>query len=207
MDIDHFCIDSVCCKLLSCFKSRCNAKSVCDDGNIFSLTENDSLTKLKFIIRSVIDNRNSKTSESHVYRSLMLVSSSNHSFCFDIIRRTCNDHTRNHSHQGKILQALMCGAVFTYRNTAVSCSDLYIQLRISDGVTNLLISTSCCKHCKSTCKGNLTCGGDSCCNTHHVALCDTAVNVTLREFFFKHTRLCSCSKVSVKNDKILVFFS
>ena len=25
MDIDHFCIDSVCCKLLSCFKSRCNA--------------------------------------------------------------------------------------------------------------------------------------------------------------------------------------
>ena len=94
-------------------------------------------------------------------------------------------YARNHSHQGKILQALMCGAILTYRNTAVSCSDLYIQLRISDGVTNLLISTSCCKHCKSTCKGNLTCGSDSCCNTHHVALCDTAVNVTLREFFFQ----------------------
>ncbi len=63
MDVDYFCIDSVCCKLLSCFKSRCNAKSVCDDGKIFSLAENDALTKLKFIIRSVIDNRNSKTSE------------------------------------------------------------------------------------------------------------------------------------------------
>ena len=49
--IHIFCIDSVCCKLLSCFKSRCNAKSVCDDGKIFSLAENDALTKLKFIIR------------------------------------------------------------------------------------------------------------------------------------------------------------
>ena len=46
MDIDHFCIDSVCCKLLSCFKSRCNAKSVCDDGKIFSLAENDLLRML-----------------------------------------------------------------------------------------------------------------------------------------------------------------
>ena len=207
MDIDHFCIDSVCCKLLSCFKNRCNAKSVCDDGKVFSLAENDTFAKFKFIIRSVIDNRNGKTSESHVYRSLMLISSSNHSLCLDIIRRACNNHAWNYSHKGKILQTLMCSTILTYGNTAVSCSDLYVQLRIADGVTNLLISTSCCKHRESTCKGNLACGSDSCCDAHHVTLCDTAVNMTLRELFFEHACLCSCGKVSVQNDKILVFFT
>ena len=48
VDIDNFCIDSVCCKLLSCLKSRSNAKSVCNDGKIFSLAENNTFTCLLY---------------------------------------------------------------------------------------------------------------------------------------------------------------
>ena len=44
-------------------------------------------------------------------------------------------------------------------------------------------------------------------NTHHVALCDTTVNMSFRKFFFEHSCLSSCSKVSVQNNQIFMFFS
>ena len=67
-------------------------------------------------------------------------------------------HTRDLTHQGQILQALMSSTVFSDRNSCMGSSDLYIQMRISDGVANLLIVTSGCKHCKRTDKRNFPTG-------------------------------------------------
>ena len=47
---------------------------------------------------------------------------------------------------------------FSDRNSCMGSSDLYIQMRISDGVANLLIVTSGCKHCKRTDKRNFPTG-------------------------------------------------
>ena len=137
----------------------------------------------------------------------MLVSCFYHSFCFDIIRRACNNHSRNCSHKREVFTALMCCTIFTYRDSAVSSTNLYIDLRICDRVTNLLKSTSCCKHSKCAGKRNFSCCSQTCSDTHHIALSNTAVDVTFRKFFFEHTCLSSCSKVSVQNDQVVMFLT
>ena len=40
-------------------------------------------------------------------------------------------------------------SIFAYGNTGVGCSDLYIQMRVTYGVTNLFKCSSCCKHSKN----------------------------------------------------------
>ena len=137
----------------------------------------------------------------------MLICSFYHCFCFNIIRRTHNNHTRDCSHKCKILAALMCSTIFTNRDTAMCSAYFYVQFRICNRVAKLFISTACSKHCKSTCKRNLACCCKSGRNTHHVALCDTTVNMSFRKFFFEHSCLSSCSKVSVQNNQIFMFFS
>ena len=137
----------------------------------------------------------------------MLISCFYHSFCFNIIRRAGNNHSRNYSHKSEILTALMGSTIFTYRNSTMSSTDLYVDLRISNRITNLLKSTSCCEHCKCAGKRNFSCCSQTSSNTHHIALSNTAVNMTFREFFFEHTCLSSCSKVSVQNNQVLMFLT
>ena len=137
----------------------------------------------------------------------MLVSCFYHSFRFDIIRRACNNHSRDYSHKCEVFTALMGSTIFTYRDSAVSSTDLNIDLRICDRVTNLLKCTSSCKHCKCAGKRNFSCGSQTCSDTHHIALSNTAVDVTFREFFLEHTCLSSCSKVSVQNDQVVMFLT
>ena len=137
----------------------------------------------------------------------MLVSCFYHSFCFNIIRRACNNHSRDCSHKCKVFAALMSSAIFTNRDSTVSSTDLNIDLRICDRVTNLLKCTSSCKHCKCAGKRNFSSCSQTCSDTHHIALSDTAVNMTLRKFFLKYTCLSSCSKVSVQNDQVFMFLT
>ena len=101
----------------------------------------------------------------------------------------------------------MSRTVFTNGNTAVSCANLYIQMRICNRVAKLFVSASCCEHCKCADKRYLSGRRKTCTDTYHITLCDTTVDVTIRKFFLKHSCLSSCSKVSIQNNKIIVFFS
>ena len=87
--------------------------------------------------------------------------------------------------------------IFTYGNTGVGCSDLYIQMRVTYGVANLLKGSSCCKHCKAADKRNFTGRSKSCCHSHHITFCDTTINMSVRVCFLKHACLGCCCKVSI----------
>jgi len=97
--------------------------------------------------------------------------------------------------------------VFSYGNTGVCCTDLYVQVRISYRVSYLFKSTSCCKHCKRTCKRNFSCGGKTCCDTDHVTLSDTTVNMAFRKYFLKHTGFGGSCQVCIQNYQVFVLFS
>src|SRR5699024_12540697 len=56
-------------------------------------------------------------------------------------------------------------------------------------------------------KRNFSCSCKTCSDAYHVALCNTAVNVAFRKLFLKHSSLGSCSKVSIQNNDIFMFFS
>ena len=207
MNIDHLCINTICCQLLGCFHGCCYAKSVCNNGKILTFTKDNTFAKFKLIIWSVIDHRYCQSSKSHIYRAYMLVCSLYHGLCLDIIRWACDNHSRNGTHKCKILTALMGSTILAYGNTTMSSTDLYIKLRIAYRITYLLISTACCKHCKCTGKRYFTGSCETSCNTNHITLCNTTVNMTFRKLLLKDTCLCSCSKVSIQNDQILMFFA
>ena len=204
MDVDHFRIDSVCCKLLCCFQTVGNRKSCCHDSQIFSFAQHNTFSEFELVIFSVIDHRNRQTSKTHINRSYMLVSRFYCCSCFYIIRRVDHNHSRNCSHQSDIFVTLVCRTVFSYRDSCMCRTDLHVQFRVSDGVSDLLKCTACRKHCERACKWYLSGCCKTCCHTHHITLCDTTVDKSLRMCFFKHTGLCSCRKVCIQYNYILM---
>ena len=98
-------------------------------------------------------------------------------------------------------------AVLTDRDAGMGCADLHIQVRIADGVANLLKGTAGCKHGKCRCERHFP----GCCDpgrdSHHVRLRDAAVNVALREGLLEGSGLgCAC-EVSIQDNDIVVFLS
>ena len=207
MDVDDLCLDAVFCQHLSSCQGFRYHETGGYDGQILAFPEGNALADLKFVIRTVIDHRCSQTAETEINRSYILVSGFYCCFCLDIITRIDDNHARNDAHQSDILVALMGCSVLTYGKTGVSCTDFHIQMGIADGVSHLLKSTAGRKHGEGAHEGNLSRSGKTGCDACHIALGDTAVDVTLRKYLLKHTGLGSLSKVSVQNHKIFMLFA
>ena len=158
MHINDCSADSLSCKHLCSIKCISYLETCCYDGNITSVKKLNALADLELVITVVIDDRHCKTSESEIYRSLKFVSSLNCSLCFDIICRADNGHAGDHTHESKILVALMRSTVLTNRDTGMSSADLNIKLRVSDGVPYLLVSSACSEHCEGACERYVSAG-------------------------------------------------
>ena len=149
------------------------------------------------IIGSVIDYGNCRTSETDVNRAYIIQCCLHCRTCLYVIGRTHYHHSGNGTHECKVFVALMGCTVFSYGNTCMGCSNLYIQMRVTYGVTNLFKSTACRKHGKGTCKGNLSYCCKTCCNSHHIAFCDTTVDKPVGICFLKNTGFGCCRKVRI----------
>ena len=86
----------------------------------------------------------------------------------------------------------------------MSSSNLYIQMGISYGVTNLLKCTSCREHREAAAERNLTCSSKACRDTYHIALCDTTVEETIRVCFLKYACLGCAGKVSIQYQNVRI---
>ena len=145
------------------------------------------------IILFVIDHRNCQSSKTKIYRTVVLISCFYCCLCFYTVARIDHYHARNGTHQCNILVTLMGCSVLSYGDSRMCRTDLYIQMRISDGVTHLLESTSCCKHCKRAHKRYFSTGRKSCCDSCHICFCNSTVDMPLRELFTENFCLgCRC---------------
>ena len=81
-------------------------------------------------------------------------------------------------------------------------ADFYIQVGIADGITYLLISTSCRKHGKGAGKGDFPYGGKSCRNAHHVTFCNTAVDMAFRECFLEGIGFGGICQVGIQDYQV-----
>ena len=98
----------------------------------------------------------------------------------------------------------MGSAVLTYGNARMSGADLHIQMGITNRIADLLKSPSCRKHGKGADERDLACGGKACCDAHHVALSDAAVDMSVRKCLLENTGFGSCCQVCVQNDQIRI---
>ena len=137
----------------------------------------------------------------------MLVSSTYSCSCLYIISWVNYNHSRNCTHQSDILITLMCCSIFSYRDSGMCCTNLYIQVWISNRVSYLLKCTSCCEHCERTCKWHFSCCCKACCNTDHIRLSNTTIDKTIRMCFLEYTCLCSCCQIGIKYYNVIMFCS
>ena len=87
----------------------------------------------------------------------------------------------------------------------MGCTNLYVQVWVTDGVSDLLKRSSCCKHRKGACKRDHAGCCQTGCHAHHVAFCDTAVDKTLWTNLFEGSGFGSSCKVSVEHHEIWIF--
>ena len=145
----------------------------------------------------IIDHRHCKPSETHINRSFIFISGFHSSSRFHVIGRIDDNHPRDCTHQRNIFVALVGRSVFAHRNTRMGSSDFHIQVRIADTVSDLFISASCREHGKTAGKRHLACRRKARRNTHHIGFCNTAVNMSVRKYLFKHICLCRACKISI----------
>ena len=205
MDIDDFCLNTICVQTLCRFQRSADTKPGSNNCYIRSFPKHHAFSNLKRIILSVVDDWYRQTSKPEVHRSVILISRTHSSFCLDIITWIDDNHARNRAHQRNILITLMCRTIFSDGNSRMSCSYLYIQVRISDGIADLLKGTACSKHSKGTCEWHHSGGCQTCGNSHHIGFRDTTINVTLRKFFFENSGLGGSCQIRIQNYQIFFF--
>ena len=159
------------------------------------------------ITGTVIDYRHCRTSETHIYRANIFDCSTDTLCRLNRIGGVHDNHTRNGAHQSDIFVTLMARTILADGDAGMACADFYVQMRIADRVTDLFVSTACCKHGKGARHRNFPNEGKSCCHAHHICLCDTAVKMTVRKALFKHSSLCRCGQICVQHYQLRMFLS
>ena len=207
MDIDNLCGHAVSSQLLSRFQSAVDTETCSHDRQIGSLSQENSLSNLKFISSLVIEYRNCQSSEAEINRSYI--------FCRSLYRRSrlyiiCgadNGHAGNRAHQSDVFIALMGSSILSYGYACMGSSNLHVQMGISHRIAHLLVSAACREHGKCAAERNLSGGGNTCGDRHHIGLCDSAVKETIRERLFEHAGLCGSCQVGIQHYYIGILFA
>ena len=164
------------------------------------------LAPLEAIGRGIVDRFYGETAEAHVYGTVKMIRSLDHSPRFDVVRRTHDRHARDHAHERQILQALMRSTVLADRNACVRRADLHVEMRIADRVSDLLIGASGCKHRERARKRHLARQRKPRRDAHHIGLGDAAVDMALGESLFEEPRFRRCRQIRVEHDEIVAAF-
>ena len=88
-------------------------------------------------------------------------------------------------------------------NAGVCRTYLHVEVRVGDGVSDLLERTSGGKHRKGGRKRDLSGSGKTRGDGHHVALGNAAVKKAVGELLFENACLCGGGEVGIQNHKIV----
>ena len=152
----------------------------------------------------IVNHRQRQAAKAQIHRAFHLVSCLHRRTRLHIIRRTEHSHTGDGAHQRKVLAALVAGAVLADGNAAVRRADLHIQVRIADGIADLLKGASRHKHRKAGNERHKAHRRHARRRSDHVRLRDAAVKVPVREFLLERARHRGFREVRIQHDKILV---
>lgn len=98
----------------------------------------------------------------------------------------------------------MRGTILAHRDTGVRGTDLNIEVRVADGVTNLFKSAAGGEHGKGAREGNTTGGRDAGSDAHQVALGDAHIEEAVGAGCLELAGLRGGGKVGVEDHKVIV---
>ena len=98
----------------------------------------------------------------------------------------------------------MRGAVLAHRDAGVRGADLDVEVRVADGVADLLKGATGGKHGKGAREGNATGGCDTGGDTHQVALGNAHIKETIGAGGLELAGLRCGSQVGIEDHKVVV---
>ena len=176
-----------------------------DDGYVFAVGEDSAFAPFEFVGVLVEEDRDGEASEAHIAGTDVVYRGFYHRAGFDGVGGLHYYHSGDRAHCGEVFEALVGGAVLTDRDSGVGGADFDVQMRISDGVPDLLEGASCGEHCEGAAKWDETCGGETCGDCYHVALGYSAVEEAVGEFFLEFYGFCGFGEVGVEDYQFVVF--
>ena len=174
-----------------------------DDGDVVTVGQLLALADLELVGLRVMENRRGQAGKAQVDRALVVVGGDDGGAGLDIVGRAEDDHSGDGAHQGDILAALVGGAVLTDRQAGVGGGNLHVQVRVADGVANLLKAAARHEHGEAGNKGHIAHRGHTGGDAHHVLLGNAAVKVALGVSLAENLGLGGGGQVGVKNHQIV----
>ena len=155
----------------------------------------------------IVNDRCCQAAEAHVNRALKLIGGAHTGTSLDVVGGNDHRHTRNRAHECDILAALVRGAVLAHRNAGMGSANFDVEVRVANGIADLLVGATGGKHRKGARKSNAARGRDAGGKTHQVALGDAGIVKALRVSSLKLPRLRSGSQVGIEHYKVIVLIA
>ena len=151
-----------------------------------------------------MEHRHGQTAKAQIDRALILIGGFHRGPGLHVVGGGHDHHAGDGAHQGKVLAALVRGAVLAHGDTAVGGADLHIEVGVADGIAHLLKGPSGGEHGEGGRKGHQPHGGGPGGHGNHVALGDAAVEVPLGEGLLEGARLGGPGQVGVEDDQVVM---
>ena len=202
--VDDLGVDALGSELLGGLESLADHQAAGDDGDVGALAHDNALTQLEVVGLGVVDNRRGQTSEAHVHRTVALVGGARYGAGLDVVGRNDHSHAGDDAHEGNILAALVRGAILAHRDTGMRGTDLNVEVRVADGVADLLKGATGSEHGKGAREGNAAGGRDTGGDAHQVALGNAHIEEAVGAGCLELAGLRGGSQVGVEDHKVIV---
>ena len=169
-----------------------------NDRNIITFSELLCLSNFKFLFFRV-KNRNGIPGKTHVDRTLHFCCFTDQSPCRSVITRRDHRHIRQCSHNTQILNALVRCTIVGRCQTTVGTHDLYIELWITNFLSDLLTHPHASKRSIGCNKGDLPQSCQSSCNTCRILLRNTNIQILLWVFALERLCLARLSNIDINH--------
>ena len=200
MHVDDSCGNALCCQNFRRLQRFLHHQAGGYDRKIAALSDLDALSDLEAEGFRVVYGFHGKPAKPDIDRSVMVNCSLHRKLRFDFIAGTEHDHVRERPHDRQILQALMGSSVLAHRKSRMRCAYFYVQLRIANGIPNLLAGTFRCKNRKRAGENDFSRRRKPRRDTHHICLCDSHIEMSFGIYLFEGICFRRFRQVGVKND-------
>ena len=190
------------CKQVCSCECLGNLNTAGSNGNVCALTQD--VCKWQTTLEGlIVDVGNLVATHTHVKGAVCLGSKPERCLGSVVICRNKHAHLREGSHHANVLKGLVSSAILSYRNACVRRANLHVKAGVADGVSNLIVSATGCKHGKRAGKHGAPRKCQSRCNAYHVLLGNTHVNHALWEGLLEVGKLGGASKVCVNSNDVV----
>ena len=177
-----------------------------EHGDVKALGELFRLADFKGISAGVMEHRGGQTADPDVDGAVVGVGGAHGGAGLHVVGGVDDHHVGDGAHQGDVLAHLMGGAVLPHRQARVAGNDLDVELRVGDGVADLVVGAAGGEHGKAGGEGGVAHAGQTRSHAHHVLLGNAAVEEPVGVLLPEQGSLGGGGQVRVQHHNVVMAF-